>query len=254
MNAVCRTFLAAAALLTRAAWALAGEAGELQGYVSSVEDAQQGMTLWQTIQAGGWVMVVLGVLSVVTVALVIYMFVRLQPDKLVPREFSHELIGHLRENKYGIARQLCDGRDSLVSAVVLSGLDKIDAGPAVCREAVEMTAKREASNLWQGVGYLADIAAVAPMIGLLGTVIGMIQAFNTIAFQAAVVKPILLAGGVSKAMVTTAGGMIVAIVAMIFYSFFRSRVQEITNLSEIFTTDILNALPEPERAAPAKNQ
>jgi biopolymer transport protein ExbB len=77
------------------------------------------------------------------------------------------------------------------------------------------------------------------LIGLLGTVIGMIRAFNAIAFQTAVVKPILLAGGVSQAMVTTAAGLIVAIPAMIFYAYFRGRVHDITNIVENYSTDII---------------
>ena len=76
------------------------------------------------------------------------------------------------------------------------------------------------------------------MLGLLGTVLGMIQAFNTIAFDSGVVKPIMLAGGVAKAMITTAGGLTIAILAMIFYSMLRPRAQNITNLLETSASQI----------------
>ena len=72
----------------------------------------------------------------------------------------------------------------------------------------------------------------------------MIQAFNVIAFQTAVVKPILLAGGVSKAMVTTAGGLIIAIPALIFYSYFRGKVQTIANRVETYSTDLIKLVNE----------
>ena len=104
---------------------------------------------------------------------------------------------------------------------------------------MENCGRKEVATLWQNISYLADIATVAPMVGLLGTVLGMIQAFNVIAFQTAVVKPILLAGGVSKAMVTTAGGLIVAIPIMIFYAYFRGKVQEISSIVESYLTDII---------------
>ena len=219
------------------------KSGDLKTYVESVQSAEQGMTLWQTIQAGGLVMVVLAGLSLVTISLVVYLFLHLKTEKLVPENFSYDLIERLKEQNYPLVRQICLENENLVTAVVLAGLNKVDRGTRASREAIELKARREVTTLWKPIGFLSDIAVVAPMIGLLGTVIGMIQAFNTIAFQTAVVKPILLAGGVSKAMVTTAGGMIIAIIAMIFYSLFRSQVQEITNILETLTSDILHVFP-----------
>ena len=99
-------------------------------------------------------------------------------------------------------------------------------------------------DLWQKLSYLADIAAIAPMVGLLGTVLGMIQAFNVIAFQTGAVKPVLLASGISKAMVTTATGLIVAIPAMIFYSFFRGRLQNVTARLENISTELFHLLTD----------
>ncbi|MBF0254728.1 MAG: MotA/TolQ/ExbB proton channel family protein [Candidatus Omnitrophica bacterium] len=244
-------FLGMLGVLGAAVPALAED--KLASYAKNVEAAGQGMTVWQTIQSGGWVMVLLGILSVLTLALVVFLFVRLRPRVMVPEDFSVELVAHLRERKYGLTRQLCLDHSNLVSVILLSGLDKIDRGTGAFREGVILAARRETAALWQTVALLSDVAAVAPMLGLLGTVLGMIQAFNTIAFQSAVVKPILLAGGVSKAMVTTAAGMVIAIVAVIFYSVFRTRVQEITGMVETVTTDVLNAVPDqagiPEHAA-----
>ena len=109
---------------------------------------------------------------------------------------------------------------------------------------MENHTKKEIGGMWQNISYLADIATIAPLVGLLGTVLVMIQAFNVIAFQTAVVKPILLAGGVSKAMVTTAGGLIVAIPVMLFYAYFRGKVQDISNVVESYATDIIKFIEE----------
>jgi len=193
------------------------------------------------LQSGGVVMVILGILSIITITLVVYALMRLQVSKLIPLELAHQLIGRLKKGDYIQARGLCEDDDSLVAAVVLAGLDKTGRGPEAVQESVEIAARKEVAALWTSLNHLADIAAIAPMLGLLGTVIGMIEAFNTIAFQSAVVKPILLAGGVSKAMVTTAGGMAIGIVAMIFYSLLRFRTQNVTNVLETVISEILEA-------------
>ena len=109
---------------------------------------------------------------------------------------------------------------------------------------MDNVARKEMGVLWQRIGILSDIAAIAPMIGLLGTVVGMIQAFNTIAFQTAVVKPILLAGGIGKAMITTAGGLVVAIPAMLAYSYFRIKVQNIMHIVENYSADIIKLITD----------
>jgi biopolymer transport protein ExbB len=109
---------------------------------------------------------------------------------------------------------------------------------------MEDEGRRRADNLWQRLSYLADIAAISPMVGLLGTVLGMIQAFNVIAFQTGAVKPILLASGISKAMVTTAAGLIIAIPAMIFHSFFKGRIQDVIARLENISVELYHLLTE----------
>ncbi len=213
----------------------------LEPYVESVEQAEQGMTLWQIISAGGWVMVVLAILSMVMITLIVYLFMSLQITKLVPMDFSHAVINNLKAQRMKAVQEACETNDNIISRIVRNGLEKKDDGISSTKEVVEMTARKETTSLWASLSYLSDIASVAPMVGLLGTVIGMIEAFNAIAFQTAVVKPILLAGGVSKAMVTTAAGMIIAIIAMIFYSVFRFKIQNITNAVESLTNEILDS-------------
>lgn len=227
--------------LVSISWAQ-GQAENIQPYVETVQKAGQGMTLWEIIRSGGVVMIILGILSLLMMSLVIYLFIRLDSKKLVPEEFSHTLIHQLSEKNFDMAKRLCKQNENITSTIILSGLQRMEEGVETASEAIEVSARKEVTSLWSSLNYLADIAQIAPMLGLLGTVLGMIQAFNTIAFEAAVVKPILLAGGVSKAMVTTAGGLTIAIIAIVFYSFFRFRVQHITNLVETHTHEILEAL------------
>ncbi len=217
---------------------------QIQSLVSQMEQSKAGMTLWDTIKSGGFVMIVLCVLSVVATAFIVYNFFTLSSKNLVPKDFSESLIEKLETKKTTTAKSLCKENNNIISRVASAGLEKIVKGPTAAREAMENVTRKEIGNLWQNISYLADIAAIAPLIGLLGTVLGMIQAFNVIAFQSAVVKPLLLAGGVSKAMVTTAGGLVVAIPVMLFYSYFRGRVQDITNMVETYSTDVIKTVEE----------
>ena len=117
-------------------------------------------------------------------------------------------------------------------------------GKDVIKEAMLDKGRRIVGDMTQKLSYLADVAVISPMVGLLGTVLGMIQAFNVIAFQTGAVKPILLAGGISKAMVTTATGLIIAIPAMIFYSYFRGKVQNITSQLENISTELFHLISD----------
>ncbi len=217
---------------------------KVQTYVSSLEESKEGMTLWATIKSGGFVMIVLGAMWILATTIVIYNFMMLKLNRLAPKDFSEKVIGKLEAGNESQALKICKENENVISTVVKAGLAKRKRGKVFAKEAMENTAKKEIGKLWQNISYLSDIATIAPLIGLLGTVLGMIQAFNVIAFQSAVVKPILLAGGVSKAMVTTAAGLIVAIPVMLFYSFFRARVQDISDVIETYSTDIIKIIED----------
>jgi biopolymer transport protein ExbB len=205
-------------------------------------DPQTGMTLWQIIKSGGAMMIVLGFLSVAAVSLIIYEYICFTTKRICPKDFFEKAAAALQQGRLAQARQLCESQSNAISNIVKSGLDKKGHGSVFAREAMENTARVEVDSLWQNISYLSDIATIAPLVGLLGTVLGMIQAFNVIAFQVAVVKPIMLAGGVSKAMVTTAGGLLVAIPVMIFYSLLRAKVQRLTNIIESYTADLIRIM------------
>ncbi len=205
-----------------------------------------GTTLWQILESGGIMMAVLGLVSILTVTIIIYSWMRFQPSKLVPEDFCHELVRNVTDRKYAKARQMCLESDSLMASITLAGLDKLERGPRIARDSIELAARKQVLGLWQPVHYLSDITAIAPMLGLAGTVMGMIEAFNTFALKSVMVSPLVVAGGVSKALICTAAGLIVAITAMAFYTVFRTRVQIITHTVEAFTTETISALPREE--------
>lgn len=202
----------------------------------------KGMTLWEVIVSGGMIMVVLGALSVVAVGLVIYNFMTLKSAKLAPKDFAEKLIEKLERGGANEARKLCGSSDCPMSQMTILGLDKKAKGATISREAMESFVQREVGKVWQNLGYLSDIAAIAPLLGLLGTVVGMIQAFNAITLQASATKPILLAAGISKAMVTTAGGLFVAIPVMMFFAYFKGTAQDIISDIESQAGDLIKLI------------
>ncbi len=217
----------------------AAQTGDLEQIVTDIEQAKEGLTLWEMIRSGGLIMIVLALLSVAAGALVINNFMTLKEDLLIPSSFTDDVIAKMEAGNERALKAQVLSEQNVISRIVQAGLSKKNRGVINAKEAMETAARQEIGALWQNISYLADIAALSPLVGLLGTVLGMIQAFNVIAFQTAVVKPLLLAGGVSKAMVTTAGGLIVAIPVMVFYAYFRGRVQRITNLIESYSSDLM---------------
>ena len=201
------------------------------------------LTLWQTLKAGGGAMVVIGFLSVLAVAIIIYDLRFLNVNMLAPKDLFTDVMAKLESRDFGAAQTLCrKDNTTIISKIVLAGLERRNPMDDSAREAMENTARIELTNLWQNISYLSDIVAVAPLLGLLGTVLGMIQAFHAVPLQSASVKTTFLAAGISKAMVCTASGLIVAIPALIAYSYFRGQVQEVTNKIEIYSSDIIKAV------------
>jgi len=217
-------------------------AGEIKSYINAYEESAGGMTLLQIIKSGGFIMIVLALLSIFATSSIIYNFLHLNMKKLTPIDFAEALIKKLELGDKRGAKYMCRENENIIARIVSASVQDNQKDIAFIREAMEIEARKEIGALWQNISYLADIASIAPLVGLLGTVLGMIQAFNVIAFQSAVVKPLLLAGGVSKAMVTTAGGLIVAIPVMMFYSYFRGRVQVISNIVESYSTEIIRII------------
>ncbi|MBN1521701.1 MAG: MotA/TolQ/ExbB proton channel family protein [Candidatus Aureabacteria bacterium] len=194
---------------------------------------EEGMTLWQLIENGGWVMIVLGVLSVLSLALILFFFATVRHSAFVPSSQLMEVKKAVESKDVEKVKMLCKDRKNFLEKVVYTGASNHREPVQVFRLKMEDEARRFIELHWQRIGFLSDIAVISPMLGLLGTVLGMIKAFNAIAFRIGEVKPIFLAYGVSQAMVTTAAGLIVGIFSMVFYYYFRVRIQNIAVRSEM---------------------
>jgi biopolymer transport protein ExbB len=189
---------------------------------------------------------VLIAMSVLTLALILYFFTVLRRRQIVPEPFRSELLQQIRSGALDDARRMCSFRRGPLSSVVMTALDHMksvnDANPMLLRDVVEAEGSRQSESIQGQTQFLMDIAVVAPMIGLLGTVFGMMIAFNAVSDQIAVVRPTALVAGVNKAMLTTAFGLVVGIPAMMFYAYFRRRSSKLVSLLEAASAELFNAL------------
>lgn len=234
-----------AALAGGAPAAFAQETGVTRQATAAQAVAQlHDMTLQELFEKGGFLMYPLAALSIVALALVIYFAVILRREQLIPSRFVAGVQTLLREGKLTEARAACHGNPSAIAAVLEAALDytirsgnRPDSG--LLREVVEGEGARQASLLQNQTHYLQDIGVLTPMIGLLGTVWGMLQAFRVVANDMARAKPLDLADGISLALITTIAGLCVAIPSMAAYFFFRSRSSRLIADLEVTTARLL---------------
>jgi biopolymer transport protein ExbB len=180
------------------------------------------------ISDGGPIGIVIILLSVATLALIIEFGVNVRADKLCPPELIDEVEALLEEDEYQEALELCESEPNFVTRSLAAGLPRLNEGYSKVKEAMEAAAGVEAVKLQQKVSWMLFLSNVAPMLGLFGTVSGMITAFQTIVALGARVQPSDLAGGISAALVTTFLGLLVAIPAVTAYQYFRNKATRIS--------------------------
>ncbi|MBW7907634.1 MAG: MotA/TolQ/ExbB proton channel family protein [Kiritimatiellae bacterium] len=237
--------------LTLAGWLAANVAfSDAAATAPSVPEAES-MTIQQIIETGGWLMYVLAAMSFVGVALVIYFLIALRRNQIIPTTFVDSLRTLLREGRFVEAQTACRNNGSAIASISGSALDYVLRSPkpdsALLREIVEGEGGRQATMIQNQTQYLMDIGVIAPMIGLLGTVVGMLKAFNTVALDLTKAKPMLLAQGVSQALITTVGGLVVAIPAMIAYAYFRGRTSRLISDLEKNSAELITLMDKDAR-------
>jgi len=187
------------------------------------------------IERGGPVMYVLLILSFISFCLVFYYLLSLRVAAIAPPEFLRQAEAALEKKDFEMLTGICNENDSPASRIISAATDifiKSKNNYSMIRDAVEDEGARQASQLWHKIQPLQDIAVVAPMVGLLGTVIGMINSFMSLTEEIGTPRPTVIASGVSMALITTAAGLIIGITAMILYSFFRSRINKLLTALE----------------------
>lgn len=196
----------------------------------------------EIVKSGGWLMLPILLCSLVAMGIVAERFWTLRRQRLVPSGLVLEVQEALREGALDQSRieQLAAG--SPLGKVLAAGLANARHGRDIMKEGIESVAAQVVHELQRFLSTLGSIAAITPMLGLLGTVVGMIDVFSAIMMHGAG-DTALLAGGISKALITTATGLTVAIPAMFFHRFFTRRVEEITVAMEqqaVYLVDMIH--------------
>lgn len=201
----------------------------LTGVVQAAEETNRAIdSFGDVITVGGPALKIIILLSAVAIFLVIYFLLSMRTAVLTPALFIEQASEAARNGDVESLRNICRTSPSAAAKVMAVATEEIEVTGRVdylaVRDAVEDEGGRQADILWSRLQYLMDIAGVAPMVGLLGTVFGMLKAFSRMETEVGAVRPDTLAEGVSQALITTAGGLIVGIAALILYAIFRGRV------------------------------
>ncbi|RMG00037.1 MAG: MotA/TolQ/ExbB proton channel family protein, partial [Planctomycetota bacterium] len=183
--------------------------------------------LWEILKAGGIVGLVIMLLSIAVVALAVEHALTLRAKVLMPPGLADEVHRLLTAKRWQDALASCRGNPSVLGHVLAAGLIELEGGWPEVEKAMEEALAEQSARLLRKVEYLSVIGNIAPMLGLLGTVIGMILAFRHVAETQGAARAADLAQGIYLALVTTVEGLIVAIPSLAVYAFFRNRVDEL---------------------------
>jgi biopolymer transport protein ExbB len=194
-------------------------------------------SILSVVASAGWILVPLAIASVLALTLIIYCFFTLTVKSITTPELLERMEPFFEnEDLEGLEHYVAERPQAtarLVDRVLLFLERHPDATPEAISAVAEAEGSRIAALLNQRVLYIMDIGVLAPLLGLMGTVVGILTSFGHIAdSNATAMRTMMLAGGVSQALVSTAGGLVVGIVAMAFFSFFRGRVQHLISILE----------------------
>ena len=214
--------------------------------------APESMLQW-AIRASGPIGVFLVFLSVYFTALVIRLFIEYRVSEAVPPALVEKLEAAIKEKKFQEAYDLCRDNDSFLARLVRSGIANLPNGRTEAKEAMAATSDEIVTELEMKISYLATIGTLGPMIGLVGTVWGMIESFKEIATAAgAQPRPDKVAAGISTALFITLEGISLAVPAIFFFAFFRNRVSQMTIEANRVADRTINSLVAAAKAPSSK--
>ena len=202
--------------------------------------AEEGMNVFELAVKGGWIMIVLALLSIVGIYIFFERFSTLRNAMKRNPLFMDRIHDNIKDDDLKSAANYCRSENTPLSRIIEKGVKSFGFSASSIRESVDNSANLEIANLEKGLPILSTIAAVAPMIGFLGTVTGMVRAFWEMANAGNNIDITLLSSGIYEAMITTVGGLIVGIVAMFAYNYLVSRVNDVANVLEAQTLSFMD--------------
>ena len=205
------------------------------------------MGLWQIFLAGGPVMWPILLCSIFALAIILEKFLHLHKIKIDTRDFLAKVLDNIKRHQIKEALQLCDEAKNPISSILKAGILKYDRPRDQIKEAIADAALYEIPRLERNLAALATIAHISPLLGLLGTVTGMVRCFQTIQVKTATFHPVSpgdLAGGIWEALLTTVAGLVVAIPTFVAYNYLVNRVNNFVLEMEKASTELVNFLTE----------
>ncbi len=218
----------------------------MNGAAAKAESLSQGSGFMGVVLSGGVLGILLwlalAALSVAGTHLIVDSFIKIREKRIIPDGLVSGVRGALETKDIPQAIQLCGGEPGALSNILTAGFSNAADGPEAAQDAIGAAADLESEKLLQRINYLNVVGNLAPMLGLLGTVQGMIMAFATLGTEAGAAKNAMLATNISQALYTTAAGLVVAVPALGFFAFFRNRATKIILSMEALTMELMKKL------------
>ena len=221
------------------------DAAENPAVETTVNQTSENLSIsfWELFSNGGWLMWVLVALAAVMIFIFVERFIAIRKATQIDKNFMNRIRDYILEGNINSAIDLCRRTDSPIARMIEKGIGRIGRPMSDIQSSIENVANLEVSKLEDGLPILATISGGAPMIGFLGTVIGMVQTFMDMSAAGGTIDLSLLAGGMYVAMVTTVGGLVVGIPAYFGYNYLVARVEKLVfqmEANSIAFMDILN--------------
>ena len=208
--------------------------------LTEVVEAATEMNLWNMAVKGGWIMIVLALLSVLCVYIFVERLMAIRKASKVDPVFMDRIHDYVKTDELKSAINYCRITNTPAANMIEKGLERIDRPAAEVQATLENAGNLEIAKLEKGLPVMATISSGAPMIGFLGTVLGMVRAFWEMANAGNNIDITLLSSGIYEAMITTVGGLVVGIVAMFAYNYLVSRVNDVANVLEAQTLSFMD--------------
>lgn len=212
---------------------------------AQAETMAQELSVWDLTMRGGWIMIPLAILSLVCVYIFVERCLVIRRAQKEDNSFMDRIREYIHDGEIESARHLCSKTDTPYARLIGKGISRIGRPMNDVLVTIENTGNIEIANLEKGLPWLATTAAGGPMIGFLGTVIGMVQAFFNLASAGSSANIAVLADGIYSALVTTVAGLIVGIIAMFAYNYLVARINKVMNALEARTMEFMDLLNEP---------
>ena len=203
------------------------------------------MSLGDLVTAGGWLMIPLALLGIVTIYIFVERFIAIRKASDMDMNFMNRIKENIYEGRVSSAVKLCKNTDTPIARMIEKGIERIGRPLNDVHSSIENVANLEVSKLENGLPFLATIAGGAPMIGFLGTVIGMVDAFMNMSAAGGGVDLSMLSSGMYTAMITTVAGLIVGIPAYFGYNYLVARIEKLVFQMEANTIAFMDLLNQP---------